>query len=222
MRCSVAVRRRGNSSPEPLRHPDRMGWHSGGHRADRGGGLASDLREPPCRTPRPPATDQPRPTSHDRTSHDPSTATLGEFVARHIGPDDADIARMLEAVGHESLDALMAAALPGGIRMAGALDLPDPLDEEATARALRTLASQNRPAEAMIGLGYHATITPLSSGATSSRTRPGTPPTRRTSPRSPRAGSRRCSTSRPSSPTSRVCRPPTPPSSTRAPPRPRR
>ena len=104
-----------------------------------------------------PTSEQP---TLDRTSHDSSTTTLGEFVARHIGPDDADIAHMLAAVGHESLDALMAAALPGGIRMAGALDLPDPLDEEATARALRTLASQNRPAEAMIGLGYHATITP--------------------------------------------------------------
>ena len=89
-----------------------------------------------------------------------SDSPMGEFVARHIGPDDADVARMLEAVGHDSLEALMAAAVPGGIRMAAALDLPDPLDEEATARALRKLASQNRPAEAMIGLGYHATITP--------------------------------------------------------------
>ncbi len=87
-------------------------------------------------------------------------STLGEFVARHIGPDDADIAHMLRAVGHESLDSLMASAVPGGIRMAAALDLPAPLDEEATARALRDLAAMNRPAEAMIGLGYHATITP--------------------------------------------------------------
>lgn len=85
---------------------------------------------------------------------------LGEFVPRHIGPDDAAVARMLEVVGHESLESLMSAAVPGGIRTAAALDLPAPLDEEATARALRTLASQNRPAEAMIGLGYHATITP--------------------------------------------------------------
>nr|WP_308645350.1 aminomethyl-transferring glycine dehydrogenase [Nocardioides cavernae] len=77
-----------------------------------------------------------------------------------MGPDDAAVAHMLDAIGHESLESLMAAAVPGGIRTAAALDLPDPLDEEATARALRTLASQNRPAEAMIGLGYHATITP--------------------------------------------------------------
>ncbi len=97
----------------------------------------------------------------DAISTETSTeTTLGEFVARHIGPDDADVARMLEAIGHESLEGLMSAAVPGGIRSAAALDLPEPLDEEATARALRTLASHNRPAEAMIGLGYHATITP--------------------------------------------------------------
>jgi glycine dehydrogenase len=91
---------------------------------------------------------------------DRDSTPTGEFVARHIGPDDAAVAHMLAALGHGSLDSLMSAAVPGGIRTAAALDLPDPLDEEATARALRTLASQNRPAEAMIGLGYHATITP--------------------------------------------------------------
>ena len=90
----------------------------------------------------------------------PSTSSLGEFVARHIGPREDDIARMLATLGHESLEMLMSAAVPGGIRTAAALDLPEALDEEATARALRALASQNRPAEAMIGLGYHGTITP--------------------------------------------------------------
>ncbi len=99
-------------------------------------------------------------TPSDFISDEQTSTSLGEFVARHIGPDDADVARMLEAVGHDSLESLMTAAVPGGIRSAAALDLPDALDEEATARALRTLASQNRPAEAMIGLGYHATITP--------------------------------------------------------------
>ncbi len=90
----------------------------------------------------------------------PTTSHLGEFVARHIGPRDLDIDVMLRAVGHESLETLMSAAIPGGIRAAAALDLPDALDEEAAAHALRTLAAQNHPAEAMIGLGYHGTITP--------------------------------------------------------------
>jgi glycine dehydrogenase len=90
-----------------------------------------------------------------RTSTAPAT-----FADRHIGPREADVAAMLAALGHDSLESLMSAAVPGGIRSAGLLDLPEALDEEATARELRALAAANRPAEAMIGLGYHGTITP--------------------------------------------------------------
>lgn len=82
------------------------------------------------------------------------------FVERHIGVRDADIETMLDRLGFDSLDALMVAAVPGGIRAAEALDLPTPLSEEATARELRQIAHANRPGEAMIGLGYHATLTP--------------------------------------------------------------
>jgi glycine dehydrogenase len=66
---------------------------------------------------------------------------------------------MLELVGFGSLDELMAAAVPTAIA-SQTLDLPEPLSEHETARELRRLAAANRPAESMIGLGYHATITP--------------------------------------------------------------
>ena len=82
------------------------------------------------------------------------------FAQRHIGPRAADVEAMLDRLGLDSLEALMAAAVPGGIRAAGGLDLPAPLTEEATARELRALAAANRPGEPMIGLGYHATVTP--------------------------------------------------------------
>jgi glycine dehydrogenase len=82
------------------------------------------------------------------------------FADRHIGLRPEDVASMLERLGFDSLEELMAAAVPGGIRSAEELDLPAPLTEEATARELRALAAANRPGEAMIGLGYHATITP--------------------------------------------------------------
>ncbi|GAB6987178.1 aminomethyl-transferring glycine dehydrogenase [Nocardioides pyridinolyticus] len=82
------------------------------------------------------------------------------FLERHIGLRDADVATMLERLGFGSLEALMDAAVPGGIRTPESLDLPTALSEEATARELRHLAAQNRPGEAMIGLGYHGTITP--------------------------------------------------------------
>jgi glycine dehydrogenase len=96
-------------------------------------------------------------------SDHPTLAELDDvlpFVERHIGLRPPDIDRMLDRLGFASLDALMDAAVPGGIRAAADLDLPTALSEEATARDLRHLAGLNRPGEAMIGLGYHATITP--------------------------------------------------------------
>ncbi|MFA6576499.1 MAG: aminomethyl-transferring glycine dehydrogenase, partial [Nocardioides sp.] len=82
------------------------------------------------------------------------------FVDRHIGLRPPDEQTMLERLGFGSLAELMDAAVPGGIRSVADLDLPTALTEEATAKALRTIAAANRPGEAMIGLGYHATITP--------------------------------------------------------------
>jgi glycine dehydrogenase len=82
------------------------------------------------------------------------------FVDRHIGLRPADIEVMLDRLGFASLDALMEAAVPGGIRAAADLDLPAPLTEQATAHELRSIAAANHPGESMIGLGYHATITP--------------------------------------------------------------
>ena len=67
---------------------------------------------------------------------------------------------MLGVVGHESLEALMSAAVPGGIRTAASLDLPAAATEEDVAAELRGLAARNRVAEPMIGLGYHGTLTP--------------------------------------------------------------
>nr|WP_261821125.1 aminomethyl-transferring glycine dehydrogenase [Nocardioides sp. OK12] len=82
------------------------------------------------------------------------------FVDRHVGLRPDDVTTMLDRLGFGSLDALMDAAVPGGIRQAGELALPPALSEAETARELRALAAANRPAEAMIGLGYHATTTP--------------------------------------------------------------
>ncbi|GEP38151.1 glycine dehydrogenase (decarboxylating) [Nocardioides psychrotolerans] len=82
------------------------------------------------------------------------------FVERHIGLRPADEQTMLERLGFSALSELMDAAVPGGIRSGVELELPTALTEQATAKALRTLAAANRPGEAMIGLGYHATITP--------------------------------------------------------------
>jgi glycine dehydrogenase len=82
------------------------------------------------------------------------------FADRHIGPDVSQENAMLEALGFGSLDELMRAAVPGGIRAAADLDLPVAATEEQAAATLRAIAGANNPLEAMIGLGYHGTVTP--------------------------------------------------------------
>ncbi|HSJ61246.1 MAG TPA: aminomethyl-transferring glycine dehydrogenase [Jiangellaceae bacterium] len=82
------------------------------------------------------------------------------FAARHIGPRDGEIARMLEHVGFPSLDALIDAAVPAGIRQAGELDLPAAATEQETLEELRGLARRNQRLVQMIGLGYYDTVTP--------------------------------------------------------------
>ena len=89
-------------------------------------------------------------------------ADLGEqsFAERHIGPDSEQVATMLAAIGHESLESLMDAAVPKRIHATSPLDLFEGRTEEAAATELRALAARNRPLEPMIGVGYHGTITP--------------------------------------------------------------
>ncbi|MBW8750812.1 MAG: glycine dehydrogenase (aminomethyl-transferring), partial [Propionibacteriales bacterium] len=98
----------------------------------------------------------------DSTPTGPRVTPLGArpFVDRHIGPDESAVAEMLKAVGFESLEALMDAAVPGRIKAGDALALPEAASEAQAAAELRALAELNNPAEPMIGLGYHGTITP--------------------------------------------------------------
>ncbi|RAO32423.1 Glycine dehydrogenase (aminomethyl-transferring) [Micromonospora noduli] len=86
--------------------------------------------------------------------------TVEQFATRHIGPGPDDERRMLEVVGHDSIDELMDAAIPEVIRWHGTLDLPDPATEAEAIAELRALAARNTVAVSMIGLGYHGTHTP--------------------------------------------------------------
>ncbi len=83
-----------------------------------------------------------------------------QFVARHIGPNDAEIASMLQVIGRASLDDAAAAAVPESIRTNQALNLPPPVDEAAVIAELRALASRNVLNKSLIGMGYHGTVTP--------------------------------------------------------------
>ncbi|MGW7534290.1 aminomethyl-transferring glycine dehydrogenase [Amycolatopsis sp. NPDC054798] len=86
--------------------------------------------------------------------------TSTPFDTRHIGPGEAERAKMLAECGYGSLDALVEAAVPTAIRTAGDLALPAPASEEEATAELRALAARNRPMTQMIGLGYSDTVTP--------------------------------------------------------------
>ena len=49
-------------------------------------------------------------------------ADADNFVPRHIGPNVSEIAAMLAALGYDSLDALIDAAVPESIRLRRPLD----------------------------------------------------------------------------------------------------
>src|SRR5438874_1448698 len=84
----------------------------------------------------------------------------GDFIARHIGSDDADQAAMLETLGYASRAALMEAIVPPNIRHRMPLDLAVAQSEPEALARLRALAAQNTVCKSFIGQGYYGTHTP--------------------------------------------------------------
>ena len=83
-----------------------------------------------------------------------------DFAARHLGPGPDDVRAMLEVVGCDTLDDLMAETVPPGIRFQGPLRIPEGVPEAELLRRLREIASRNEVWRSYIGMGYHGTITP--------------------------------------------------------------
>lgn len=82
------------------------------------------------------------------------------FIARHIGPSEAEVADMLTLLGLESLDALIDETVPAGIRQQDELNLPEPCSEVEALSELRALAAHNEVFKSFIGMGYYGTYTP--------------------------------------------------------------
>ena len=82
------------------------------------------------------------------------------FADRHIGPRAKDIAGMLARLGFASLDALVDAAVPAGIRRRSAMTLDAPRSEAQALAEMRRIAGKNRVMRSMIGMGYHGCHTP--------------------------------------------------------------
>ncbi|NQW82727.1 MAG: aminomethyl-transferring glycine dehydrogenase [Alcaligenaceae bacterium] len=86
--------------------------------------------------------------------------TSGEFIPRHIGPNEADQQHMLEAIGAPSLEALMQEVVPANIRMTRELDLPAPRAEADVLAEMKKIAAGNQVFRNYIGQGYYGTQTP--------------------------------------------------------------
>jgi len=82
------------------------------------------------------------------------------FVERHIGPNDAEIAQMLDVVGHASLDAMTDAIVPARIKSPAPLALPESMTEVQALAKIRAIADKNTVLRSFIGQGYYGTHTP--------------------------------------------------------------
>ncbi|MBI3296921.1 MAG: aminomethyl-transferring glycine dehydrogenase [Elusimicrobia bacterium] len=85
---------------------------------------------------------------------------MNDFERRHVSPDEAEQQAMLAALGYQSLDALMDAAVPKSIRLFAPPVLPEALSEQEALAELRALAAKNQVWRSYIGAGYHGTFTP--------------------------------------------------------------
>src|SRR5438309_4419456 len=88
----------------------------------------------------------------------PEPATT--FARRHIGPSPREVEAMLQTVGADSLDALMAETLPASIRQRTRLSLGEPLSESEALAHMKELAAQNEVFTSLIGQGYSGTTLP--------------------------------------------------------------
>jgi glycine dehydrogenase len=82
------------------------------------------------------------------------------FIERHIGPNDAEIARMLRTIGHVSLDAMTDAIVPASIKSPDPLALPASIGEVEAIAKIRAIADRNQVFRSFIGQGYYGTHTP--------------------------------------------------------------
>jgi glycine dehydrogenase len=87
------------------------------------------------------------------------------FARRHIGPDESEIAAMLDAVGAADLETLTRETVPASIRIDAEawheqVGLGAGLTEPEVLARLRQVADRNQVLVSLIGQGYHGTVLP--------------------------------------------------------------
>lgn len=85
---------------------------------------------------------------------------MSDFLDRHIGPSEADIASMLNTIGQKSVDAVVSKTVPESILFGNRMDIDEGLSERDTLALAAELAGQNTIATNFIGQGYYGTLMP--------------------------------------------------------------
>ncbi len=82
------------------------------------------------------------------------------FVERHNGPRQHEIAEMLNVIGVSSIDELINQVVPEDIRLKEPLNLEKEISEYEFALKVKQIASKNKLYRSFIGMGYYPTYTP--------------------------------------------------------------
>jgi glycine dehydrogenase len=82
------------------------------------------------------------------------------FASRHLGPNAAEQATMLAAIGTPDLATLITQTVPGGIRRSALMSLPEAVTEQQALAELKTVAAANEVFASYLGMGYYGTHTP--------------------------------------------------------------
>jgi glycine dehydrogenase len=86
--------------------------------------------------------------------------TDAEFIPRHIGPQPAEVAKMLAVLGMGSLSELVDRTVPAGIQLKQPLAIEVTHSEYTVLNKLKEIAAKNQIFRSYIGMGYANCITP--------------------------------------------------------------
>ena len=82
------------------------------------------------------------------------------FESRHLGPNEQEIAKMLNQLQLGSVEELIAQTLPDAIRLKKPMALADGISEHHFLKEIQNLAKDNLHYDCYIGMGYYPAITP--------------------------------------------------------------
>jgi glycine dehydrogenase len=83
-----------------------------------------------------------------------------QFVDRHIGLNESEIAEMLVKTGVSSLEQLIDETIPANIRLKQELELPEAMTEREYSEHIAEIASKNEIFTSYIGMGWYDTCAP--------------------------------------------------------------